>query len=76
MGMGIGGGLPRAAYRYEAVPHYKNRRTFFTVESHIEADTTPGGRKRTFSTRAAAENRADALNREAATARSNTQVQP
>ncbi len=65
MGQGIPGGLPSAAYQYHAVSNYRNRRTFFTVESHVDADMTPGGRKRTFRNKASAENRADALNRSA-----------
>lgn len=64
MGHGIGGALPRDLYTFRAVPHYRNRRTYFTVESHAEVDQTNAGRARTFSTKAKADNRADALNRE------------
>ena len=71
MGMGVGGGLPSAAYVYKAVPHYRNRRSYFTVESHVEVDLTPGGRPRTFCKKSSADNRADALNRQIAIARSN-----
>lgn len=66
MGMGIGGGLPREAYTFKPVHHYRNRRTYFTVESHVEFDQTPSGRARTYRNKASAENRADALNRDRA----------
>lgn len=69
MGQGIGGGLPRGAYTFYAVPRYRNRRTYFTVESHIEVDRTNSGRARTFRNKASADNRADLLNRERDTAR-------
>lgn len=62
MGVGGGGGLPSAAYRYEAVPHCRDRRMTFTVESHVEADLTRAGRKRTFRSKASADARAAALN--------------
>lgn len=66
MGQGIGGGLPRDAYLFEAIPRYENRRTFYRVESHVEVDRTASGAPRKFRNRATAENRADALNRERA----------
>ena len=66
MGQGIGGGLPREAYTFKAIPRYRNRRTYFTVESHVDVDQTRSGRARTFHNKAAAENRADSLNRERA----------
>lgn len=62
MGMRIGGGLPRAAYRYEAVPHYRDRWMTYTVESHVEADLTRAGRKRTFRSKESADARAAVLN--------------
>lgn len=62
MGMGVGGGLPRAAYHYEAVSHYRDRRMTFTVESHVEADLTRAGRRRVFLSKASADARAAALN--------------
>lgn len=69
MGQGIGGGIPSEAYVFKSVPRYKNRRTYFTVESHCEVDQTPSGRARTFRNKAAADNRADSLNRDSATPR-------
>lgn len=66
MGQGIPGGLPNEARVFKAIPHYRNRRTYFTVESHTEVDQTASGRARTFRNKASADNRADALNRDRA----------
>ena len=62
MGLGVGGGLPSAAYRYEVVAHCRDRRMTFTVESHVEADLTRAGRKRMFRSKESADARAAALN--------------
>lgn len=66
MGQGIGGGLPAYAYQFEPKARYRNRRTYFTCESHVEVDTRKNGRPREFSTINRAQNRCDVLNAMAA----------
>lgn len=63
MSCGIGGGLSKEAYKFKPVSHYKNLRTFFTVESHVDVDCTQNGRTRVFRSIKAAERRAEFLNR-------------
>jgi len=64
MGQGIAGGIPASAKIFAPVPHYRNRRTFFTCESSCEVDTRKNGRPREFSTINRAQNRCDVLNAE------------
>ncbi len=55
-------GLPREAHRYKVVPHYRDRKTFFTVESYVDIDTRKDSTPRSFKSAARAEARAAKMN--------------
>ncbi|WP_432592764.1 hypothetical protein [Stenotrophomonas maltophilia] len=63
MGIGIGGGLPRAAKLYEPAYVYKGPRSkYWRCQSHIDVDVKNDGSARQFKTKERAQKRCDELN--------------
>ncbi len=62
MGIGIGGGFPRGFKHYEPKAVYRNRRTYFRCESHLDVDVRNDGGVRKFKTLERAQKRCDELN--------------
>lgn len=62
MATGIPGPLPKSARKFYVTPHFYGRRTYFHVESDIDVDVGPSGKRRVFWNIERAQQRADELN--------------
>lgn len=67
MGTGIPGPLPKSTSRFRVIPRYNGRRMYFNVESDVDIDIGPKGRRRVFWSIERAQRRADFLNGTATT---------